>query len=184
MDRSAPVLAEGLVLVGIVARTHGLKGEVAIDPRTDFADERFAPGAELLVEREGRLETLRVATERMHQGRPLVSFDGRASIEAVEPLRGASLWIREGTRRALEAGRFYHSELEGCRVETTRGAIVGVVARVEATGGAPLLVIEGSAGEVLVPLAEAICREIEPAARRIVIDPPDGLLELNAGADS
>jgi ribosomal 30S subunit maturation factor RimM len=53
---------------------------------------------------------------------------------------------------------------------------------VEATGGVPLLVVQGSAGEVLVPLAEAICRRIEPEARRIVIEPPDGLLELNAGS--
>ncbi len=179
MDRSPE--GEGLVLVGIVARTHGLKGEVAIEPQTDFAEERFAPGASLLVERGGRLEILRVATQRVHQGRPLVSFEGCGSIEAVEPLRGASLWIREGVRPALEAGRFYHSELEGCQVETTSGVVVGVVTRVETTGGAPLLVIAGSAGEVLVPLAEAICRAIEPAARRIVIDPPEGLLELNAG---
>jgi len=178
--RSSPPVEDGLVLVGIVARPHGLKGEVAIEPRTDFAGERFAAGAALLVELGGRFETLRVASERVHRGRPLVTFAGRATREAVEPLRGASLWIRAGERPPLEAGRFYHSELEGCRVETTCGTVVGEVVRVEATAGVPLLVVKGSAREVLVPLAEAICRAIEPGARRIVIEPPDGLLELNA----
>jgi 16S rRNA processing protein RimM len=179
---SAPQVDDGLVLVGIVVRPHGLKGEVAIEPQTDFPDERFAPGAALLVDRGGRLETLTIATERRHQGRPLVTFAGREGIDAVEPLRGARLWIRERERAALEPGRFYHSQLVGCRVETMDGAAVGHVVAVEATGGVPLLVVQGSAGEVLVPLAEAICRRIEPEARRIVIEPPDGLLELNAGS--
>jgi len=111
-----------------------------------------------------------------------VTFDGVQSIEAAEALRGAALWIRERERAPLAPGRFYHSDLEGCQVETTAGAVVGHVARVDTSGGGvPLLVVEGPMGEVLVPLADAICRVIEPAARRIVIEPPEGLLELNAG---
>ena len=183
----SPTTADDLVLVGIVARPHGLQGEVAIDPHTDFADERFAPGAVLVAGRPNRLatlrpETLRVASCRVHQGRPLVRFEGRDTIEAAESLRGTTLWIREVERVPLEPGRFYHSELTGCRVETRSGAVVGDVVRIEETGGsAPLLVVAGRTGEVLVPLAEDICTAIEPAARRIVIEPPEGLLELNAG---
>jgi 16S rRNA processing protein RimM len=71
--------------------------------------------------------------------------------------------------------------LIGCRVETGSGAAVGVVRDVEGTvGGSRLIVDGGSRGEILIPLAAEICRAIDIAAQRIVIDPPEGLLELNA----
>jgi len=60
------------------------------------------------------------------------------------------------------------------------GTTVGTVARIEGAPGASVLVVETPQGEVLVPLADDICRVIDPDARRIVIDPPAGLLELNA----
>jgi 16S rRNA processing protein RimM len=171
---------EGLVLVGIVARPHGLRGQVIVNPETDFADERFAPGATVLALVEGRLAPLTVTSLRFHQGRPIVAFEGRTTIEAVERLAGEALWIREGERSPLEPGRFYHSDLVGCRVETRDGRIVGTVARVSDEGGGPLLAVGAPDGEeVLVPLSEAICPVIDIAARRIVVEPPEGLLELN-----
>lgn len=170
---------DDLVLVGSVGRTHGLRGELVINPHTDFPDERFAPGAALLVKRGASLETLTVATMRVHQGRPLVTFTGVASIEAAEKLGRPDLWIRAADRDEAPEGEFYHDELIGCRVETMSGQAVGVVTRIDETGGVPLLVIGDGADELLVPLAEAICRVIDPAARRIVIDPPDGLLDVN-----
>jgi 16S rRNA processing protein RimM len=64
-------------------------------------------------------------------------------------------------------------------VETVSGEVVGQVTRIDAFGSAPLLVVTDGRHEVLIPLAEAICVRIDPAARRIVIDPPEGLLEAN-----
>lgn len=170
---------DDLVLVGIVARTHGLRGEVVVAPHTDFPDARFAPGAVLLAKRGTGLDALTVAAMRPHQGRLLVTFEGVTTIEAAERLGRPELWIRMADRDEAPDGQFYHDELIGCRVETVRGEAVGVVTRVDETGGVPLLVIGEGADERLVPLAEAICRVIDPAARRIVIDPPDGLLDVN-----
>jgi 16S rRNA processing protein RimM len=65
-------------------------------------------------------------------------------------------------------------------VETTDGRVIGLVDRVELGTGTPILVVAGPASEVLVPLAEEICRRVDVPARLIVIDPPPGLLELNA----
>jgi 16S rRNA processing protein RimM len=79
----------------------------------------------------------------------------------------------------LAPGRYYEHELIGCVVETVGGNEVGVVGRVDSSVGGSRLVVEGARGEVLIPLAEYICREIDTATRRIRIDPPDGLLELN-----
>jgi 16S rRNA processing protein RimM len=173
-----------LVLVGIIERPHGLQGEVVVNPLTDFPDERFVDGAALLTAPAGRQPdgrtTLRIAAVRWHKGRPLVLFDGVDGVDAAEGLRGQGLWIAAADRRALEPGLFYETDLVGCRVETVAGGPVGTVRRVDGAPGASVLVIDGPDGEVLVPLAEEICRVIDPASRRVVIDPPDGLLELNA----
>jgi 16S rRNA processing protein RimM len=84
--------------------------------------------------------------------------------------------------RPPEEGAVYDLDLVDCEVETVDGRPVGRVVGVQETGGTDLLIIAGAAGggEVLVPLSAAICRLIDTAGKRIVIDPPDGLLDLNA----
>ena len=172
---------EEMVLVGRIARPHGLRGEVAVEPETDFVEERFAPGERLWVEGRDGLEALTVGSVRMHGRRPLVAFSGRARREDVESLAGRELRVPEDALRPLPEGRYYHHQLRGCRVETTTGRLVGTVARVDDGVGDGWLVVDGPAGEVLVPLAGDICVEVDVAARRIRIAPPEGLLDLNAG---
>ena len=185
-DRAA---ADDFVLVGTIERPHGLHGEVVVKPLTDFPDQRFVPGAALKTARAGRTPdgsaVLRVDDVRWHKDRPLVLFEGVETVEAAEALRGLGLWITASERPALEPGVFYEADLVGCQVETVEGpggpgTALGPVQRVDGVPGASMLVIETPSGEVLVPLADDICRVIDPAARRIVIDPPAGLLELNA----
>jgi 16S rRNA processing protein RimM len=181
----ATAAGDDLVLVGRIARPHGLRGQVIVDPETDFLEERFAPGAALLrrVGSPADLETLRIASVRFHRGRPIVAFEGVDTIERAEALDRAELWIRAESRPVLPEGEFYHDALIGCRVEMAGGEVVGTVDRVEGSRGVPLLVVlaaRDGRSEVLIPLAETICRIIDPAARRIVIDPPEGLLELNS----
>ena len=77
------------------------------------------------------------------------------------------------------AGTFYRHDLIGCRVETRDGRTVGVVSDVEGTMAGSRLVVDGASGEVLIPLVAAICPDVDPAAKRIVIDPPEGLIEVN-----
>jgi 16S rRNA processing protein RimM len=182
---------DDLVLVGTIERPHGLRGEVVVHPLTDFADDRFVPGAALTTAGAGQAPdgstVLRIDDVRWLKDRPLVLFEGVDTVEAAEALRGQRLWIAASARPALGPGVFYETDLVGCRVERVAatageaGATVGTVLRVEGGPGASVLVIEATQGaEVLVPLADEICRVIDPAARRIVIDPPAGLLELNA----
>jgi 16S rRNA processing protein RimM len=176
-------LDEELVQVGTIGKPHGLRGEVVIHPATDFPHARFAPGATLLVRRGEALDTLTIVSARFHKDRPLVTFTGVTTIEQAEALGRPALWVRAADRPAAPDGQFYHDALIGCRVETVAGDAIGAVTRIDETGGVPLLVVGAEHGaardEVLIPLAEAICRVIDPAARRIVIDPPDGLLDVN-----
>jgi len=176
---------DDLVLVGRVAKPHGLRGDVFINSETDFPDERFAPGAQLLMRSAAAGETgptqpVTVDAVRFHNGRPIVRFMGVSSVEQAEPLARATLWVPAKSRAPLPEGQFYHDALIGCDVETVAGEAVGRVTRIDNFGSAPLLAVtDGRHPELLVPLAEAICVRIDPSARRIVIDPPEGLLDVN-----
>jgi 16S rRNA processing protein RimM len=169
-----------MVVVGRVARTHGLRGEVAVEPETDFPEERFAPGKVVFAADGGSGRALVIEHVRIHKARPLVTFAGIETIEAAEALGRAELRVPLEALGALPPGVYRHHELVGCTVETTGGTVLGPVIRVDGAAAASLLVVRGARGELLVPLAEDICVSIDPEARRIVIAPPDGLLDLNA----
>ena len=168
-----------MITVGRVVRPQGNRGQVVVAVETDFAADRFRAGAKLQTRRNDRLETLAVAESREHNGRWIVGFDGVTTIDEAEALRGVELRIEGGDLRPLDAGGYYVHDLVGCRVETTTGAPVGIVAGVQLGTGTPILTIDGTNGEVLVPLAETICRRVDVSAKLIVIEVIDGLLELN-----
>jgi 16S rRNA processing protein RimM len=169
-----------MALVGRIARAHGNRGQVIVNLDTDFPEERFRPGAELFSMRDGVVDTLTLTAVRFQRGRPVVGVAGVETIDAAERLAGLELRIPAEKLAALPPGTFYHHDLVGCRVETGSGAPVGVVEGVEGTLGGSRLVVAGAGGEILIPLAVGICTTIDVDAKRIVIDPPDGLLDLNA----
>jgi 16S rRNA processing protein RimM len=168
-----------MALVGHVARAHGLKGQVIVNVETDFPEERFLPGVELFVNRSGGVQPLVITTARFQNGRPVVGFRGIEDMDAATALAGAELRVPVEQLAPLEAGTFYRHDLIGCAVETEAGVTVGVVSDVEGTMGGSRLVLETERGELLIPLAADICTTIDAASKRIVIEPPEGLLELN-----
>jgi 16S rRNA processing protein RimM len=173
---------DAMAMVGRVARPHGIRGQVIVNPETDFPGERFLPGAELFVNRAGRAEPITITTVRFQQQRPVIGIRGIDDMNAAATLAGAELRVPIDRLATLPADTFYRHDLIGCAVETSAGAVIGQVEDVEGTMGGSRLVVKAEGGaEVLVPLAAAICKVIDPAARRIVIDPPAGLLELNEG---
>jgi 16S rRNA processing protein RimM len=168
-----------MVLVGRIARPHGLRGQVIVTPDTDFVEDRFKAGETFWTRSAHGAEQLIVATARVQNGRPVVGFEGFSTIDEVERLSGLELRVPESELKALGEGSYYHHQLVGCVVETTAGERVGDVVRVEGGAAGSLLVIASPRGEVLVPLVATVCVEVDIASRRIRIDPPAGLLELN-----
>ena len=120
-----------------------------------------------------------ITTVRFHRDRPIIGLEGLADISDASEMAGTELRVPRGALAPLPDGTFYWHDLVGCAVETTGGQSVGVVDRVEGTMRGSRLVVTSDDREILVPLAEEICRAIDPSGRRIVIDPPEGLLELN-----
>ena len=167
------------ILVGVVARTHGNRGEVIVNSETDFPEERFHEGAQLMTRwKDGTAATLEVVTMRLHQGRPVVGFKGYASINDAEPLAGLELRVEDGETEPLPEGEFYHRDLIGCTVVTDAGETVGRVTAVQGDRAASRLVVTSPRSEIMIPLAEEICT-VDLAAKRITVRPPQGLLDLN-----
>ncbi len=172
-----------MVLVGRIARPHGLRGQVAVSPETDFVDERFRPGATLwmrgAIDGDAEPQPLTVTSMRVQNRTPIVGFEGFARIEDVELLAGRELRVPESSLKSLEPGRYYEHQLVGCAVETIDGRPVGMVVRIEGGAAGSRLIVEGALSEIQIPMVEGICAEVDVVARRIRIAPPEGLLELN-----
>ena len=169
------------ILVGVIARTHGNRGEVIVNPETDFPEERFYEGAQLMTRlNDGTPATMEVATMRMHQGRPVILFKGVASMNDAELLQGRELRVAEASLDAepLGEGEFFQRDLIGCEVVTESGESIGTVTAVEGDRSATRLVVKSRRNEVLIPLADEICT-VDVTAKRITVRPPEGLLELN-----
>ena len=168
-----------MAAVGRIARAHGIRGQVIVNSNTDFPGERFRPGAVVFIERDGVVQSLTVTSVRFHRQRPIIGIAGVETMSAAEVLAGRELRVPVAELAPLPGGTFYRHDLIGCVVETRTGRSVGLVEDVEGTPTGSRLVVAAEGGEVLIPLVSQICTTIDPVAKRIVVDPPEGLLDLN-----
>ena len=171
-----------MALVGRIARAHGIRGQVIVNLETDFPEERFRPGAELFVERDGD-DRGADADERPVSAGPSGHRDcGRRDDERRRGAGGtASCGCRSSGLRRCRAARSTGTTWSAAG-SRRRPANVGRHGREtsKARWAAAGWWWTATRGEVLIPLAAEICTTIDPAAKRIVIDPPEGLLDLNA----
>lgn len=167
--------------VARVGRAHGLRGEVALDLRTDVPEERLAVGSVLATE-PADAGPLTVTAVRVHQERWLVSFAEVADRTAAEALRGTELVVEVDSSDEEDA--WYPHELRGLRAELADGTVVGEVVALEHLPAHDALVVrEDVAGErvrTLVPFVRAIVPTVDVAGGRVVLTPPGGLLARDA----
>ncbi|QGK71037.1 ribosome maturation factor RimM [Allosaccharopolyspora coralli] len=168
------------LVVGRIVKSHGVRGELVVEVRTDSPEQRFVPGAVLGVQRRGHDRgRLVLAAVRPHAGRLLVFAEEVEGREAAEELRGALLTVSSDELEDLEDPEEFHDhQLVGLRVVLTSGSDVGEVEEVLHTPAGELLSVRDLAGaERLVPFVSEIVPEVDLAAGRVVVDPPEGLLE-------
>ncbi|MCP2262409.1 16S rRNA processing protein RimM [Streptoalloteichus tenebrarius] len=168
------------VVVGRVAKAHGIRGELVVDVRTDSPEERFAVGSALGAHlRDGTSRTVTVAAARPHAGRLLVRFEGVTGRDAAEAMRGALLTVDTAALPPTEdPDEFYDHELEGLVAELEDGTTVGRVTEVVHGPAGELLVLAAPDGrEILVPFVGEIVPEVDVAGGRLVLTPPPGLLD-------
>jgi 16S rRNA processing protein RimM len=167
------------VVVGRVAKAHGIHGELTVDVRTDSPEERFAPGAVVAARlRDGSTRPLTLSTVRPHGERLLVRFDEVPDRNVAETMRGALLLAdTDSLPPTGDPDEFYDHQLEGLKAVLLDGTEIGVVREVVHCPGGELLAIERPTGEALVPFVREIVPEVDVAGGRVVVDPPEGLLE-------
>lgn len=171
------------LVVGRVAKAHGVRGELVVDVRTDDPELRFARGVVLRGLRPKRRgaaaepeQSFTVTAARAHAGRLLLSLAEVGDRSSADALRGLLFVIDAAdVDSADDPDGFYDHELEGLPVRTVDGVDVGTVANVIHLPANDLLAVRTDDGEVLVPFV----REIVPTvtATEILIDPPEGLLD-------
>jgi 16S rRNA processing protein RimM len=173
------------VTLARVLRPRGLRGEVAAEILTDFP-ERLPKLREVWLT-DGRSAPRRVRVQRCwlspsRGGQAIFHFADTNSIEDAERLRGLEVQVPIEERAKLAAGSYFVGDLVGCEVwETGASSPLGSVRDVEFPGGTPLLAVDTSDGEVLIPLAAEFCVRIDVKAKRIDVTLPEGLLDLNRG---
>ena len=168
------------LVVGRVARPHGVRGELVVDVHTDEPEQRFAAGSSVAARlRTGDRRTLTVRNARPHGVRLLVVFDAVADRAAAEALRGALLTVDSSTlARPSDPDEYYDHQLEGLSAVLADGTVVGTVAEVVHSPGTELLAIHREGlSEALVPFVRDIVPTVDLDAGRIVLTPPEGLLD-------
>jgi 16S rRNA processing protein RimM len=170
--------AEELITVARVLRPQGRRGEVIAELLTDFP-ERFTQLEMLSAIRPGgEVCALRVEKAWWHKGRIVLKFAGCETMEQAENLRGVRLAVARHQLVKLPANSYYEFDLVDCEVVTLEGRRLGRIAGIERYGGTPLLVVRDAEREYLIPFALDICTEIDIASKRVVVAPPEGLLDL------
>ncbi len=172
------------VIVGVVGRAHGIKGETGIDVRTDEPERRFVPGA--VLRREGGGAELVVESARDHSGRLLIRFLGYPDRTAVETLRGTVLVVDvDASQRPDDEEEYYDRQLTGLRVLDAAGAEVGRVTDVIHLPEQDLLQLRTDGGTRLVPFVRALVPAVDLAAGTVrLADVPGLLTDLDESHDT
>jgi len=190
--------------VARILRPHGRRGEVAAEILTDFPERLIRLGfADLFDVRSAQKTTSQKPSQESLQkndsrrvpvrscwlsqsrgGQAIFHFEGSDSISDAEKLVGLEVRIPLSERTQLPAGTYYIDDLAGCEVIEKDGAAIGRVRDVQPTGegvaGTPILIVDSPHGELLIPLAQDICVQVDTAARRIEVVLPEGLRDLNS----
>ncbi len=163
-----------LVAIGRFVRPQGRRGELCLEPLSDHPDRftslrrAFVPGP------EGGSREVEVTGCWHHKKRVVVKLSGVDSIDQAEAFRGLDLRIEESELPSLPADCYYHHQLRGLSVEDPDGTAIGrVVELLEIVGAPTVLVVRGTGGETLIPLAEPFIRVVDLTGGRLVAERPE-----------
>jgi len=186
-----------LLVVGQIGKPHGIRGEVSVVVRTDEPEERFVPGSVFVTEvpRDRRVSTgpaavsgvkfdvpkqLVLESIRWHQGRGIAVFENIYDRNVAEELRGVFLQVdSDELTPPDDPDEFHDHQLVGLRVESADGTVHGSVERIEHAPSSDLIVLKKTGGgTALIPFVSAMVPIVDVAGGKIVVDLPEGLLDL------
>ncbi|WP_122646604.1 ribosome maturation factor RimM [Enterococcus mediterraneensis] len=165
--------------VGKIVNTQGIRGEVRVISQTDFPEERYQKGNQLVLFREKQAPlTLTIASHRKHKNFDLLSFEGYPSINDVEKFRDGILKISKDELSDLEEDAFYYYEIIGLEVVDETGETLGKVKEILSPGANDVWVVQRKGKkDALIPYIESVVKEIDLENGVIQVEIPEGLLD-------
>ena len=167
---------EDFFRVGVIANTHGIKGEVKVYPTTDDP-ARFKKLKEVLLDTGSERLPLEVAGVRFQKNLVIVKFKGIDNINDVEKYKGMDLLVTRENAVPLEEGEFYLADIYGAEVVTEDGEPFGELKDVLETGANLIYVVEHQGREVLLPAIPDCIKDVDVEAKRLTVHIMKGLLD-------
>jgi len=164
------------VTLAVLGKTRGNRGEITAIPFSTKPERFHALQQVFLQTGSGDPRPAELESAWFHDRTLILKFRGIDTISDAEALSGAELRVPASERAALEEGEFFQSDLMGCEVRDRAGKLLGIVRDWQDAGGAGLLELDNG---LLIPFARKICLEIDPGSRRITVELPQGLEDLN-----
>ncbi len=172
-------MQETFYTVGKIVNTHGLRGHLKIWPTTDFPEERFSQGSELVIEHEKLDARIPVTVEsaKLHKKTYLIKFEQFDDINEVERFKGGLLKVSSKYLSELPPGEYYYHEIIGCEVITEDGEVLGVISEILAPGANDVWVVQREKGKpVLIPYIDEVVKEVDVQNKRVKIHLMEGLI--------
>ncbi|CUB25190.1 MULTISPECIES: ribosome maturation factor RimM [Bacillus] len=166
--------------VGKIVNTHGIKGEVRVISKTDFAEERYKPGNTLYLFAEGAAEPVKVtvSAHRLHKQFHLLQFKEMPSLNEVEHLRNMVIKVPEEDLGELEEDEFYFHEIIGCEVVSEDGELIGTVKEILTPGANDVWVVARKGKkDALIPYIASVVKDININEKKIKIHVMEGLID-------
>ncbi len=170
-------MSERLVPLGEIVATHGLDGWLKLNP---FNPESTAFDSirDITLDHNGTRSTHELESSKRHGRQILVKLKGVDNIDDAEKWVGATLCVDADALEPLEPGQYYHYQVVGFEVYALQGERIGVITRVWSTPAGELYVVQGATTEHLIPAVKEIIEKVDFTASRVIINPPEGLLDL------
>lgn len=162
------------IIIGIIQKPFGIKGELKVAPKTDFVEDRFAPGQRVHFKLGGKTTDYVIESFRRHHGSILIKFEGLNSLNDVEFFHKGEISIDRESQHELPEDQYYFIDLEGCTV-FSEGIELGVVSEIMETPAHPVLRIKAEERDILVPFVERFIQDVDTKSKRIDINWMEGL---------
>jgi len=168
------------VLVAKVSKPHGIKGEIKVYPFSENPENfKFYSSLVFVDPAEKAAREVKLSRSRSQGRMAVLTLSGVASRNDAEDLVGCEVWASKDDLPELAGEEYYWNDFEGMEVYTQKGFDLGHVSSLMSTGAHDILVISGRGAEYMIPMREEFIVEINEADGKIIVDPPEGLLEIN-----
>ena len=170
-------MSERLVPLGEIVATHGLEGWLKLNPFNPETSA-FDSAREVVLDQDGSKTAHDLESSKRHGRQILIKLKGVDSIDDAQKRVLSTLYVDANTLGALAPGEYYHYQVVGLEVYDLSGERIGVITRTWSTAGGELYVVQGATKEHLIPAVKEIIEKVDFAAGRVIINPPEGLLDL------